>query len=86
MKEAWVLTQLGPTATQVEVGMTAAQVVTPHEVIAPTYTSTTGWQVTPVGALHVHAEQLAGAAVRAIPPAMSMLVPAGHVGGGAFPE
>jgi hypothetical protein len=35
-KEAWLLTQVGPAETQLDVGMTTAQVVTPHEVIAPT--------------------------------------------------
>jgi hypothetical protein len=35
-KEAWLLTQLVPAETQPDVGMTTAQVVTPHEVMAPT--------------------------------------------------
>jgi hypothetical protein len=81
-----VLTQAEPTATQFDVGITVAHGVTPHDVMAPTYRSTDGWQLTPLAAPQVHVEQVTAPALRVTPPATVKLVPEGQVGGAALPE
>jgi hypothetical protein len=81
-----VLEQRGPAERQLDVGMTVAHGVTPHDVIGPIYRLTTGSQPTPLGLPHEQGEHVAGTALRATPPVTSMLVPMGQVGGTAVPE